>query len=127
MTSNLGVNSNSRSTRFVSLSDKREQGNDDFELRAQFRPEFINRIDHIIHFQNLNSVELEKVADLGMRQLVNRLKDQKILLTYEQNIFHLLVEEAGKDGGARGLNSAIEKLIEIPLSEFLLRDLDFSW
>jgi len=103
---------------------EQEQIDVESELQSYFRPEFINRIDRIIQFRNLDSEALLKIVDLGMRQLSSRLKEQEILLTYDPNIFPLIVQEARKASGARGINSAIEKKIEVPLSELLLQKLD---
>jgi ATP-dependent Clp protease ATP-binding subunit ClpC len=125
MTSNLGVKSDHREGMgFLGSTAVQNPKSYETEMRAFFRPEFINRIDHIIYFQNLASADLIKIADLEMHQLSQRLHDQKVVLKFEENILPLIVQEAREESGARGINSSIEKLIEIPLSEFLLQDSD---
>lgn len=109
---------------FGKLPIEQEQKIGEYELQSYFRPEFINRIDRIIQFRNLDTDDLIKIVELELHKLSQRLKEQKIILTYEPGIFPLIVQEARKDSGARVINSAIEKIIEVPLSEFLLQDLD---
>ena len=48
------------------------------ELKKQFRPEFINRIDEIIVFHKLTSEEIKKIADIMLKQIQNRLEEKGI-------------------------------------------------
>lgn len=125
LTSNLNIkNDHLESLGFTKLPNEQKQKNIESQLQLYFRPEFINRIDRIIQFRNLDSDDLSKIVGLELLKLSQRLNEQKIILTYESNIFPLIVQETHKDSGARVINSAIEKLIEVPLSEFLLQDKD---
>jgi len=125
LTSNLNIKKDrSGGLGFGKFPIEQEQSIDESQLQSYFRPEFINRIDRIIQFRNLDEDDLTKIVNLELLKLSQRLKEQKIILTYEPGIFPFVVREAKKDNGARVINSAIEKLIEVPLSEFLLHDSD---
>jgi ATP-dependent Clp protease ATP-binding subunit ClpC len=109
---------------FIKSPLEQEQDIDESKLQQHFRPEFVNRIDRIIQFRSLDTDDLMKIVDFELRRLSQRLEEQKVTLTYETDIFPLIVKEARKDSGARGINSAIEKVIQVPISEILLRDVD---
>jgi ATP-dependent Clp protease ATP-binding subunit ClpB len=82
-------------------------------LRDSFKPEFLNRIDEIIIFQNLTADEIVKIVDIQMRRLGQRLAD-KIL----SDSAKALIAEKGYDPvyGARPLKRVIQQYIENPLS-----------
>ncbi|UOB20435.1 ATP-dependent Clp protease ATP-binding subunit [Macrococcus armenti] len=92
------------------------------ELKKQFRPEFLNRIDDIIVFHKLEKEHLKEIVSLMVEGLANRLKEQDI---------HIALTDAAKDKiadegydpeyGARPLARAIQKNIEDQLSEELLK------
>jgi ATP-dependent Clp protease ATP-binding subunit ClpC len=125
LTSNLNIKMDRQGGKgFVKFPIEQEQKNVESQLQSYFRPEFINRIDRIIQFRNLDTGDLIKIVELELHKLSQRLKEQKINLTYEPSIFPFIVQEARQDSGARVINSAIEKIIEVPLSEFLLQNSD---
>ncbi len=91
-------------------------------LRAQFKPEFLNRIDEIIIFHNLSLEQIEGIVDIQIRHLVKRLADQDIKLTLKERARKFLAEK-GYDPvyGARPLKRAIQRYLENPLSMEILK------
>jgi ATP-dependent Clp protease ATP-binding subunit ClpB len=91
-------------------------------LRAQFKPEFLNRIDEIIIFHNLTLEQIEGIVDIQIRHLVKRLADQDIKLTLKERARKFLAEK-GYDPvyGARPLKRAIQRYLENPLSMEILK------
>jgi ATP-dependent Clp protease ATP-binding subunit ClpB len=91
-------------------------------LRANFKPEFLNRIDEIILFHNLNPDQIGAIVDIQMQHLVARLADRHIELEL-QNGARELIANRGFDPvyGARPLKRAIQKYIENPLSMEILK------
>ncbi len=86
-------------------------------LRASFKPEFLNRIDEIIIFQNLTADEIVKIVDIQMERLGQRLADKNIELILSVGSKELIAEK-GYDPvyGARPLKRVIQQYIENPLS-----------
>jgi ATP-dependent Clp protease ATP-binding subunit ClpB len=86
-------------------------------LRASFKPEFLNRIDEIIIFQNLTADEIVKIVDIQIGRLSRRLADKHIELILSDDS-KALIAEKGYDPvyGARPLKRVIQQFIENPLS-----------
>jgi len=86
-------------------------------LQASFKPEFLNRIDEIIIFQNLTADEIVKIVDIQMGRLGRRLADKNIELILSDSS-KALIAEKGYDPfyGARPLKRVIQQYIENPLS-----------
>jgi ATP-dependent Clp protease ATP-binding subunit ClpB len=95
---------------------------DDDALRAQFRPEFLNRIDEIVHFDPLTKADIRKVIDIQLKSLLKRLEDRKITLEISDSAKDLLVDE-GYDPvyGARPLKRTLQKRVLDPLALGLLQ------
>jgi ATP-dependent Clp protease ATP-binding subunit ClpC len=91
------------------------------ELKKNFRPEFLNRIDEIIVFHELSKAEVTSIVDLLMRRVSEQLKSQDVEITLTDATKNLLVAK-GYDPtlGARPLRRAIQRMIEDPLSEKIL-------
>lgn len=91
------------------------------ELKHEFRPELLNRIDKIIVFQPLGKVEIEQIAKLQLEKLVERLKLSKIVLIFDDKVVSLIAEK-GYDAnfGARPIRRTISDLIENKLGDFVL-------
>ncbi|HEX9664201.1 MAG TPA: ATP-dependent Clp protease ATP-binding subunit [Patescibacteria group bacterium] len=93
------------------------------ELTGYFRPEFLNRIDQVVIFELLTSKDLEAVAELQIKELISRLKQQKIEIQVSPAVFRFIGQKkTEEDLGARAIIKNIRELIENPLSEFLLRE-----
>jgi ATP-dependent Clp protease ATP-binding subunit ClpB len=91
-------------------------------LRAQFRPEFLNRIDETIIFFNLTADQIGSIVDIQMQRLSRRLAERKITLRLSDGARQLLVDK-GFDPiyGARPLKRAIQQYIENPLAMEILK------
>ena len=91
-------------------------------LKATFRPEFLNRIDETIVFHGLEKEHIMKIVDLMLKDLRKRLQEQEIELDITTEAKEKLVEE-GYDSayGARPLRRTIQRQVEDPLAEDLLR------
>ena len=91
-------------------------------LRAQFKPEFLNRIDEIIIFHNLSPDQIGAIVDIQLRHLAARLANQDIELTL-QNDARAFLADKGYDPvyGARPLKRAIQRYVENPLSMEILK------
>ena len=91
------------------------------ELKATFRPEFLNRVDDIIVFSKLNKEEIEQIADKMLENLKKRLLNINISLTWDDNVKSALAEKGFDDVyGARPLRREIQSKIEDALSEKIL-------
>ena len=92
------------------------------ELKKKFAPEFINRLDDIIVFNSLNQEDIGKIVNIEIQKLEKRVKE----IGYELKVSDTAKEYLSKEGydekfGARPLNRAIQKYIEDPVSEEVLR------
>ena len=91
------------------------------ELKRHFRPEFLNRIDDIIVFHQLTTVEITEIVDLLIKRVVTQLESQGLGFELAPSA-KLLLAEKGYDAalGARPLRRAIQRYVEDPLSEKIL-------
>ncbi|GAB4318810.1 MULTISPECIES: ATP-dependent Clp protease ATP-binding subunit [Leptodesmis] len=91
------------------------------ELKQYFRPEFLNRLDEIIVFRQLKEDEIKEIADIMLKEVFNRLKDQGITLEVTESFKNRLVKEGYNPSyGARPLRRAIMRLLEDSLAEEIL-------
>jgi ATP-dependent Clp protease ATP-binding subunit ClpB len=92
------------------------------EMRRQFRPEFLNRVDEIIVFHSLSEEHLKQIVEIQLGRLRARLADRHIVLQLSDAARANLVR-TGYDPayGARPLKRAIQKKIETPLGRLLLK------
>ena len=91
------------------------------ELKKQFPPEFLNRLDDVIIFKTLTKEEIGKIVDLEIDKLVNRVNEIGYTLQINKTAKDYLVDVGyDEEYGARPLNRAIQKHIEDPLSEEIL-------
>lgn len=92
------------------------------ELRKSFRPEFLNRIDDIIVFHQLEEKDLRQIVGLMLNAVTGRMKEKGIELNFDEESEKLLAKE-GFDPtyGARPLRRAITKIVEDKLSEEILK------
>lgn len=91
-------------------------------LKDLFRPEFLNRIDHIVVFRPLNKEDIMTIAELEIVNLQKRLlESRKIHLTVDKKAIELLAHKAYEpEQGARGVRKIVQHLIEDPLTERFL-------
>jgi ATP-dependent Clp protease ATP-binding subunit ClpC len=93
------------------------------EVKRTFNPEFINRIDEIIVFEALADDDLRRIMALLVTQLNENLVDRKLYITLTPEVVDWIIEITCKDRsyGARPLRRAIQRYVEDPLSEELIR------
>ena len=138
MTSNLGakaLHKNSTELGFLAPKKAESHTNDsktkDFKeakksvldaVKRHFRPEFLNRIDEMIVFHSLTEEDLTKIVTIMMSDVTKRLEERDLHLEITPEAMKLLVKE-GSDFtmGARPLKRAIQRLIEDPVSDLILK------
>ena len=91
-------------------------------VKRHFRPEFLNRIDEMIVFHPLTEEDLKHIVSILMSDVTKRLKERELQLEITAEAMQLLVKE-GSDFtmGARPLKRAIQRLIEDPVSDLILK------
>merc|ERR1712100_892412 len=91
------------------------------ELKQYFRPEFLNRLDEIIVFRQLNRDEVKLIADIMLKEVFGRMAEKGITLTVSEAFKERLVEEGYNPAyGARPLRRAVMRLLEDSLAEEVL-------
>ena len=91
------------------------------ELKQYFRPEFLNRLDEIIVFRQLNREEVKDIAEIMLREVFSRMQDKGIQLSVTDAFKERLVEEGYNPSyGARPLRRAVMRLLEDSLAEEFL-------
>jgi len=121
LTSNLGSQ----------LINERERENDlptnideiiNKELKAYFRPEFLNRLDEIINFEPLKKDTLLKVVDLQLNRLRERLEAKGISIEINDNVLSLITDLGYNPSyGARPLKRVIQKELESEIAKYILQ------
>jgi ATP-dependent Clp protease ATP-binding subunit ClpC len=128
MTSNVGAELIKRQTSLgfgaVSNHESYEQMRDKIleESRRVFKPEFLNRLDDIIVFHTLGRPDLAKIVELEVAKVVERVRLKEIKVHLDSSAVEFLIDK-GYDPtyGARPMRRAVEKFLEDPLAEELLR------
>lgn len=128
MTSNLGSKEFQRSSIGFKRSDEtksdqqRKKKAVEDALKQTFRPEFLNRIDDIVIFDELTEEQLHRIVDLMLKELQERLEERKITVSLTPKSKSWLVKE-GFDPlfGARPLRRMIQRSVENPLSKRILQ------
>ena len=131
MTSNCGtrqINEFGKGIGFHSASDnmQNEANYHSMVMKAlskQFAPEFLNRLDEVVFFSQLNADALQRIVDIELAPLVSRVHDMGHILNVTLAARQLLAKR-GYDVkyGARPLRRAIQNLLENPLCEILLQE-----
>jgi ATP-dependent Clp protease ATP-binding subunit ClpC len=130
MTSNIGAGEIARNTPlgFSVSDDETGISYEDMksritgELKKVFRPEFLNRIDDVIVFHKLTKEEIKTIVDLLLRRIRASLAERELQLELTEAAEDLLVEKGWDPAmGARPLRRAIQRYIEDPLADFVLR------
>ena len=95
------------------------------ELKQQFRPEFLNRVDDIIVFHKLEKTHLKEIVNKMAGNLTKRLSEQGIHITLSDSAQEKIADEGfDPEYGARPLTRAIQKHVEDNLSELILSGQD---
>ena len=94
----------------------------DKDLKRTFSPEFLNRVDELIFFRSLDIDDMRLIVDIMLRDVNKRLRNMAIEFDFSEDAKAFLCREGfDPDHGARPLRRAIQKYVEDPLSEQLLR------
>jgi len=91
------------------------------ELKKEFKPEFLNRIDEIIVFHKLEDEQVRKIVDIMLNNVAKLLKEQGIKLTVDEKAKDLVAKKGtDKSFGARPLKRAIQTMVEDKIAEAML-------
>ncbi|MFZ0042842.1 MAG: AAA family ATPase, partial [Solirubrobacteraceae bacterium] len=130
MTSNIGASEIAKNFQigFSTIDDEIGVSYEDMksrimgELKRVFRPEFINRIDDVIVFHKLAKDEIKEIVDLLLMRIRESMAERELQLELSDAAKDLLVEKGWDPAmGARPLRRAIQRYIEDPLADFVLR------
>ena len=132
MTSNIGARliTDKNTLGFTANNNKKEETQKEYEaikkdvmgeLKKEFRPEFINRIDEIIVFHKLNEEDIKQIIDIMLSQVTKRLQEQNMELTIDDSVKELIAKKGiDVNYGARPLKRAIQNLLEDKIAEAIL-------
>ena len=132
MTSNIGARmiTDKNTLGFSVSSDKKEEAQKEYEnikkdvmgeLKKQFRPEFINRIDEIIVFHKLTDDDVKQIIDIMLKQLEKHMQEQDIKLEIDESVKELIAKKGvDTNYGARPLKRAIQNVLEDKIAEEIL-------
>jgi len=92
------------------------------EAKRVLKPEFINRLDDLIVFRSLGKPELLQIVDLEIAKVLERVKNKDIRLSLDEKAKEFLIEKGYDPSyGARPMRRAVERYLEDPLAEEILR------
>lgn len=132
MTSNVGARllSEKKSLGFSVKEDEKNEAQNEYEeskkavmaeLKKEFKPEFINRIDEIIVFHKLGENEIKQIIGIMLNTVQKRLKEQNIKIEIDDNAKELIAKNGiDENYGARPLRRAIQNMIEDKIAEAIL-------
>jgi ATP-dependent Clp protease ATP-binding subunit ClpC len=126
MTSNVGTEFASQAGTLGFLQEQQgaEESQRQIEkaLKKTFRPEFINRVDEIIIFNNLTVEDVEQIVDLQIQEIAERLEEQGLQIELTSEARKWLARQGfDPQFGARPLRRTLQRYVESPLSIQLLR------
>ena len=129
MTSNLGAEQLMRNSTLGFATD--ETPDSSYErtrekltsiAKKHFKPEFLNRVDEIVIFRKLERSDLEKIVRIEIGKLAGRLKEQGHEFSVDPEVIEYLIDKGFQpEYGARPLRRAVERFLEDPLAEEILR------
>jgi ATP-dependent Clp protease ATP-binding subunit ClpC len=131
MTSNIGASEIARNTPlgFAVSDDETGLTYEDMknrimgELKKVFRPEFLNRIDEVIVFHKLTKDEIKEIVELLLGRIRETMAERALQLELSEGAKDLLVDKGWDPAmGARPLRRAIQRYVEDPLADFVLRE-----
>ena len=132
MTSNIGARliTDKKSLGFGRSNTTNEESKKEYEntkkdvlaeLKKEFRPEFINRIDEIIVFHKLQNEEIKQIINIMLSQVIKRLKEQNIEIEISEDVKDKILENGiDTNYGARPLKRAIQNMLEDKIAEGIL-------
>jgi ATP-dependent Clp protease ATP-binding subunit ClpC len=112
-----GFGAENEADRYTSLKNTVEEA-----MRKLFNPEFLNRIDEAIVFRNLEKEDIMQIIDIELKDLMKNIHDNKMTLALDTSAREFIVDKGfDQKYGARPLRRAIQKYVEDPLAEEILR------
>lgn len=132
MTSNIGARliTDKKSLGFMGAGSTNDESKKEYEntkkdvlaeLKKEFRPEFINRIDEIIVFHKLQNEEIKQIINIMLSQVIKRLKEQNIEIEISEDVKDKILENGiDTNYGARPLKRAIQNMLEDKIAEAIL-------
>ena len=131
MTSNIGARLiTDKTTLGFSAGEKKEESQKEYEtikkdvmgeLKKQFRPEFINRIDEIIVFHKLNDEDIKQIIDIMLNQVTKRMAEKSYKFEIDNSVKELIAKKGvDTNYGARPLKRAIQNILEDKIAEEIL-------
>lgn len=122
MTSNAGSDWKGSGIGFAESISKQNKDKVHRALKSIFRPEFLNRVDEIVVFDELNHEEMAKILDIMLSELSEMLEGKGIELCVSQDVKDILIKSAIDEHlGARPLRRLIGRRIEDKLSDIIIR------
>jgi ATP-dependent Clp protease ATP-binding subunit ClpC len=128
LTSNIGAKMANDAGKTIGFGAKKEDDINkansvlDREMKRRFAPEFLNRLDGIVHFNTLTEENFKQIIELELQKSVKRFKDIGYEITYNdktvEHIFQIIKDEA--DYGARPIIRAVQNEVEDPLTDAIL-------
>ncbi len=128
MTSNIGARKITDTAKSIGFSDSSKASDHEkikesvlSELKKEFRPEFLNRIDEIIVFHKLSEDEIKEIAKLLLKSVKKRMESMEIKISFEDSLLSMIAKEGFDENyGARPLKRAIQSKVEDFLAEKML-------
>ena len=132
MTSNIGARliTDHNKLGFSGSSNEKEESKNEYEdtkkavmaeLKKEFKPELINRIDDIIVFHKLSDDNVKAIIDIMLKEVAKRLEKQEIKIEISDDVKELIAKKGvDKDYGARPLRRAIQNMVEDKIAEAIL-------
>ena len=132
MTSNVGARAitDKKALGFTEVQSDKETADKEYEsvkkdvmaeLKKEFRPEFINRIDEIIVFHKLVQNEIDQIIDIMLKQVEKRMEEQNINIEIDKSVKELISKKGiDTNYGARPLRRAIQSMLEDKIAESIL-------
>ncbi len=118
------LTSNIASSKIIEISDKEQRRKEVLnEVKSYFKPEFLNRLDDIVIFKQLDLKAITSIVEILFKQIQAKLEEKQIIITLSAEVKEFIAK-AGFDPvyGARPLKRAIYELIEDKLSDLILED-----
>ena len=119
---NFGTGMGFSTTAKISAQELESRGVIEKALKKFFAPEFLNRIDDVIIFDSLKKEHIEKILEISVKRLLSRVENVGFKLKLTKGAKDFLVEKGfDSEFGARPLNRAIQRYLEDPLAEEILK------
>ena len=128
MTTHAGSDRTGALAGFAASETSLEEGRTQKALEGFLRPEFINRVDEIITFRQLDEADFVQIARILLEELKLSLNEKNITLSYTDTVLELIAQKSySRKFGARNMRRYIQKEIEDQLAEQIIADYGRSY